>query len=173
MRRKLVILTTLSTIMITLSVCPIAVFALGSGVFIDSGQNLGTSASWGIKLGDLDDDSDLDAFVTNFDQPNKVWLNDGTGNFSDSGQSLGNWGSRGIDLGDLDGDGDLDAFVTNDDQPNKVWVNQNRVSPEEPVEVGGEVYPVDKLNIMAPWVALAAVLIVGVAVVVRRRRAQS
>ena len=45
--------------------------------------------------------------------------------------------------------------------------------PIPPVEVGGEVYPVDKLNILAPWMALAAVLIIGTAVVVRRRGAPS
>jgi hypothetical protein len=42
----------------------------------------------------------------------------------------------------------------------------------EPVEVGGEVYLVDKLNILAPWVALTTVLIIGAAVVMRRRRAR-
>ena len=42
----------------------------------------------------------------------------------------------------------------------------------EPVEVGGEVYLVDKLNILAPWVALATVLIIGTTVVMRRRRAR-
>lgn len=45
--------------------------------------------------------------------------------------------------------------------------------PIPPVEVGGEVYPVDKLNILAPWIALTAALIIGTAVAVRRRRAQS
>jgi len=51
-------------------------------------------------------------------------------------------------------------------QVTKVW---ERTTP--PVEVGGEVYPINKLNILAPWVALAATLIVGAAVLVRRRRA--
>ena len=45
--------------------------------------------------------------------------------------------------------------------------------PMPPVEVGGEVYPINKLSILAPWVALAAALIIGTAVAVRRRRAQS
>ena len=46
-------------------------------------------------------------------------------------------------------------------------------APYIAVEVGGEVYPVDKLNILAPWIALAAALIIGTTVAVRRRRAQS
>ena len=93
------------------------------GVFLDSGQALGSSASFGMSLGDLDGDGDLDAFVANSNtQPNLVWLNDGSGTFTDSGQSLGSSSSLGVDLGDVDGDGDLDAFVANS-TANKVWLN--------------------------------------------------
>jgi hypothetical protein len=42
-----------------------------------------------VALGDLDSDGDLDAFVANDNQGNRVWTNDGSGTFSDSGQSLG------------------------------------------------------------------------------------
>ena len=45
--------------------------------------------------------------------------------------------------------------------------------PPPPVEVGGTVYPVNKLAVLAPWIVLVAALLVGTAVVVRRRRAQS
>ena len=45
--------------------------------------------------------------------------------------------------------------------------------PSPPVEVGGEVYPVNKLTIVAPWIALAVVIIGGATIAVRRRRAQS
>jgi hypothetical protein len=45
------------------------------GNFTDSGQNLGNSNSRGVLLGDLDDDGDLDAFVFNFGQPNRVYFN--------------------------------------------------------------------------------------------------
>ena len=37
-----------------------------------------------MALGDLDGDGNLDAFVVNILDGNKVWLNDGLGNFSDS-----------------------------------------------------------------------------------------
>ena len=53
----------------------------GSGTFTDSGNSLGISKSFGVSLGDVDGDGDLDAFVANlFDasivaQPNRVWLN--------------------------------------------------------------------------------------------------
>jgi hypothetical protein len=40
------------------------------------------------------------------------------------------------------------------------------------VEVGGDVYLADKLTLSAPWIALAAALIVGTAVAVRRKKAR-
>ncbi|MCI0526648.1 MAG: FG-GAP-like repeat-containing protein, partial [Nitrospira sp.] len=100
----------------------------GSGYFTDSGQNLGSSKSQSVALGDLDGDGDLDAYVGNGifsqSQPNEVWLNDGHGNFSDSGQKLGNYSTYEVKLADLDGDGDLDAFEANYVwQSNKVWLN--------------------------------------------------
>ncbi|MBI3191862.1 MAG: VCBS repeat-containing protein, partial [Pedosphaera parvula] len=96
----------------------------GTGKFTDSGQALGNSYSADVKLGDLDGDRDLDAFVANSgytnppDEPrrylDRVWINDGTGRFTDSGQSLEGIPSFSyrVALGDLDGDGDLDAWVT-------------------------------------------------------------
>jgi len=105
-----------------------------AGDFLDSGQTLGNSDSFDVSLGDLDGDGDLDAWVTNQNQPNRVWINQGSlqggvaGDFTDSGQALGNSFSDGVSLGDLDGDGDLDAWVTNDaGQANRVWINQGGV----------------------------------------------
>ena len=81
-----------------------------------------------MSLGDVDNDGDLDAFVTNAggNEPNKVWINDGSGNFTDSGQSLGLSNSYGISLGDVDDDGDLDAFVAHYNSSNKVYINDGR-----------------------------------------------
>jgi hypothetical protein len=53
-------------------------------------------------------------------------------------------------------------------QATKIWEEG-----EIPVEVGGEVYPVNRLAVLAPWLALAAALIIGTALVMRRRRAPS
>ncbi len=104
----------------------------GYGTFEDSGQTLGDSRSYGVAMGDLDGDGDLDAFVANAEsQANKVWLNDGgmqggtPGIFVTTTQNLGDAYSYDVALGDVDGDGDLDAFIANYnyDPPNKVWVN--------------------------------------------------
>ena len=100
------------------------------GTFVASNQSLGEEFSWGVKLGDLDGDGDLDAFVAN-GGPNRVWLNRSETQasieivFEDSGQSLGNFNSHDVALADFDNDGDLDAWVANSfEQPNRLWINQ-------------------------------------------------
>lgn len=44
---------------------------------------------------------------------------------------------------------------------------------EPPTGVGGTAYPPNKLAILAPWMALAAAIVVGIAILARRRRAHS
>ncbi len=76
-------------------------------------------------LADFDADGDLDAFIANYGQPNRLWLNDGRGQFTDSGQALGWSASHAVACGDLDHDGRVDVFVANvEDQANTVWLNQ-------------------------------------------------
>ena len=101
------------------------------GQFVDSGQALGSSWTRRVRLGDLDSDGDLDAFVANgSSDPNRIWVNQGgtqggtPGVFADSGQAMGLVGSFGVSLGDLDSDGDLDAFVANSAVADEVWTNQ-------------------------------------------------
>ncbi len=98
---------------------------VNSGAFTDSGQALGTYNSWGVAMADLDGDTDIDAYVVNSGQEDRVYLNNGTGTFTDSGQLLGGTASSSsVALGDVDGDGDKDAFVTiNFSGANKVFLN--------------------------------------------------
>lgn len=122
-----------TTVTVTGDATVTACFQRHSIFFKDSDQSLGSYASEGVALGDLDGDGDLDLFVgnnlTSIDEelivkPDKVWLNDGSGTFSNSLQSLGLTKTEGVALGDLDGDGDLDAFTAvyeRDDS--RVWLN--------------------------------------------------
>ena len=101
-----------------------------AGVFIGSGQFLGASSSEGVATRDVDGDGDEDAFVANFGQADRLWINQGgaqggtAGVFVDSGQAFGSFNSEMIQVEDLDGDGDLDFFVANFGQGNRVWLNR-------------------------------------------------
>ncbi|MCP4540455.1 MAG: hypothetical protein GY832_25230, partial [Chloroflexi bacterium] len=111
----------------------------GVGTFVDSGQLLGLAgSSREVALGDLDADGDLDAFVLNNWDANRVWINQGGdqlgthGVFADSDQSIGDTNHQNVALGDVDGDGDLDAFVVRNGS-NHLWEN-----------TGGGMFPVSQ-----------------------------
>lgn len=99
----------------------------GRGNFVDSGQSLGRERSFSVKLGDLDNDGDLDAFE-GAEGGNRIWLNNGQGFFAVTDQVLGDVVTLGVALADLDADGDLDAFTANRGffgraAPDVVWLN--------------------------------------------------
>ncbi len=64
-----------------------------------------------ITLGDVDNDSDIDAFVTNFFQPTILWLNNGKGKFVEKKFEFGTGGYN-PDLGDINNDGNLDLICS-------------------------------------------------------------
>ena len=84
-----------------------------------------------------------------------------------------------LPIGDDDGDKIITITLVDgglgDDNvvaPDGVIVDQGGPGfPATPV--GGEAYPVNKLAILTPWIALAAVIIAGATIFMRRRRAQS
>ena len=46
-------------------------------------------------------------------------------------------------------------------------------TPPSDVEVGGDVSPVNRLTLLAPWIALAAIIVAGATVTIRRRLTQN
>ena len=52
-------------------------YGLPQGEFISNRQQLGNGAGTGVALGDLNGDGWVDAFVTNMDAMNQVWINQG------------------------------------------------------------------------------------------------
>ena len=91
----------------------------GSGNFvkITSGPVVSDGGkSYGSNWGDFDNDGNLDLFVTNSDEDNFLYRNDGSGNFAKitSGLVVSDGGeSYGSSWGDFDNDGNLDLFVAN------------------------------------------------------------
>ncbi len=90
----------------------------GDGTFTDisteSGVNVVTN-SRGATFGDMDNDGDLDIYVTNSRYESLIFLNDGRGRFTESHEKTGGsvFYGHGCALGDLDGDGDLELTVGN------------------------------------------------------------
>ena len=89
-----------------------------SGAIVNDGGN-SVGSSWG----DIDNDGDLDLFVTNASrEANFMYKNNGNGTFervmqAPFTQDFGN--SAGSVFGDFDLDGDLDLYVTNDQNERK------------------------------------------------------
>lgn len=77
-------------------------------------QQLGSVASPGLALVDVDGDLDLDILTGNqAGQANVIWTNDGTGMFTDSGLTFGTPAQNTLEVvaGDIDGDLDADLVL--------------------------------------------------------------
>ncbi len=97
----------------------------GSGVFVEGAAAAGlarTHRGSGAAVGDVDNDGDLDLYVTsigvafiNAPHQNRLYLNDGDGTFTDATASAGvglDSNGMGSAVGDFDNDGLMDWYVT-------------------------------------------------------------
>lgn len=88
--------------------------------FVDVTEKSGLCSrgyAMGIAYADIDNDGDVDVFVTHFGSPNQLFRNNGNGTFTDITRSAGvaghgRWGSSATFF-DFDRDGLLDLYVAN------------------------------------------------------------
>lgn len=110
----------------------------GDGTFTDVSVESGANpsiASMGLAIGDYDNDSFMDIYITNIEQGNVLLHNNGDGTFTDVAEELGvkafrlSWGSN---FFDCDNDGWLDLYVA---------VSSGGIHGGDPPSPDGDTYP--------------------------------
>ena len=83
-----------------------------------------TPSVWGVAMGDVDGDGDLDVLIGRELKANQLLINDGAGGFSvDASFPGGVANTHAVAMGDVDGDGDLDLLIGNNNAANQLLIN--------------------------------------------------
>ena len=110
----------------------------GAGVFTEITKEVNLTSKIGgtsSAFSDVDNDGDLDLYVTNWSAKNKLYKNllKETGklkfiDFTDSANVAGDvfTKSNGVVFADIDNDADMDIFVANRKTPNKLYINNGQ-----------------------------------------------
>ncbi len=111
---------------------PNKLFINNGGVFSEQAKSRGVDdPNWGLgaAFGDIDNDGDLDLFVSNYIGGNNLYVNDGKGSFAKVSDRIkgakDGWG-KGPAFGDIDHDGDLDLYEGDCKQANQLYLNDGK-----------------------------------------------
>jgi hypothetical protein len=106
----------------------------GDGTFKDVTREAGVEdPNWGLgaAFADIDNDGDLDLFVSNYVGENGLYLNNGAGIFTAASDRVNKdhqgWG-KGPAFGDIDNDGDLDLYEGDCKLANQLYINDGKGS---------------------------------------------
>lgn len=102
----------------------------GKGIFSNVTAKAGLTSTgnsgFGCAFADLDGDGDMDLYVSNSGQSNKLYMNDGKGTFTETSAEAGCAGDtgmgRGVSIGDLNGDGHLDIYTVAPQTANQMFL---------------------------------------------------
>ncbi len=103
----------------------------GDGTFTNTADQAGVSvkddSSQGMAIGDFDNDGDLDVYLTEYGERNRLYRNNGSAVFFDVARDA-NLGDEDNGMAaaflDYDNDGWLDIYVVNDGQGNRLYHNE-------------------------------------------------
>jgi hypothetical protein len=98
----------------------------GDRAFASGASGLGSTETGGIAFGDMDGDGDVDVVAAGWNEPGRVWANDGAGALTQlSVFDAAELHVHGAALADYEGDGDLDAFfaIASRVTDKTVWLN--------------------------------------------------
>ncbi len=114
-----------------------------NGVFSATGTSFGTinDDTFGIALGDIDSDGDLDVITGNKGATNKLILSDSRGSFAVNGTAIGveKDNTMAIVMGDIDGVNGIDVIAGNAGQTNKLYLNDGSGGfPADGIDIGSD-----------------------------------
>ncbi len=154
----------------------------GAGGFTCSSVSADTNSSYGVALGFVDGDTNLDAVFSNAlsgSRNNRVCLGNGAGGFTCSNVSADTNTSRGVALGFIDGDANLDAVFSNYGQINRVCLGNgaggftcSNVSADTNNSTGVALSPAPATTIptMTEWGMIIFMLLAGISAIYFLRR---